>query len=372
MSIIGHESFLSSGEFVPRLRCGWLDSARGFAIILVVYAHVVISLFDAHLIGRDGFLGLSSNFMYTFHMAAFMLMAGLFVDQRLAAGRRSFLRSIVPTLVWPYLVWGSLALLAMHFGHSVRNAAGTVEFGIHLLWTPIAWLWFLWALTLYHLLAAIVPGRGIGLFVVGCILYPLDLFIELPPFVQQLTHFMLFYALGVVLAPRILALREGQHGQWAAGAVIILISAAYALYCVGLGPWSAAALPAALAGTALIFFLALQTRDGGAVAFLGRRSLPIYICHMFFLAAARIILVRWFGITAAAVHVATEFTVGIAGPLVLYWMAERLHLTVAAGFGKPIGQQVRRAGGLSPVRNRAGGAIPGPIANPFLGANRPV
>ncbi len=320
-------------------RLSWIDSARGLTILLVIYGHVVIGLFDAHLIGRTGFLGVSSNFLYTFHMPTFMFLAGLFIEQRVASGRRRFIRSILPTVVWPYFVWGTLVLLTMHFGSGVRNAAGTMTFGWSLLWTPIAWLWFLWALALYHLLTVLIPSRGTGLLLVAMMVYPIELMIPLSEFAQQLAHFLPFYALGVFLAPRILLPRTP---DWTlpAAALLALGIAAYGLHRAGLPPWSVAAFPAAIAGTVLICSLSMlpPLRDNAVLIYLGRRSLPIYICHIFFLSLVRVVLVRVAGETAPAVHVPIEFAAGVAGPLALYWVASRLGVTVLAGFGKPVGK----------------------------------
>ncbi len=319
-------------------RLSWIDSARGTTILLVIYGHVVLSLINAQLITRGGVLGRSGDLLYTFHMPTFMFLAGLFIEQRVASGRRRFLRSILPTVVWPYLVWGALALLAMRFGGSVRSPVGTVEFGWPLLWTPIAWLWFLWALALYHLLTVLLPSRGTGLLLVAMMVYPVELMIPLSPFAQQLTHFLPFYALGVFLAPRILLPRTP---DWTlpAAALAALLVAAYGLYHAGLGPWSVAAFPAAIAGTVFIGSLSMLApfRDNAMLIYLGRRSLPIYVCHIFFLTLVRILLVRVAGITAPIVHVPLAFAAGVAGPLALYWIAARLGLTVLAGFGKPVG-----------------------------------
>lgn len=320
-------------------RLGWIDSARGVTILLVIYAHVVISLFDAHLIGRTGFFGMSSNLLYTFHMPTFMFLAGLFIEPRVAGGRRRFMRSTLPTVIWPYFFWGTLVLLTMHFGSSVRNAAGTLEFGWALLWTPIAWLWFLWALALYQLLTVLIPSRGTGLLLVAMMVFPLELLVALPPFPQQLAHFLLFYALGVFLAPRILLPRTP---DWTlpVAALAALLVAAYGLYRAGIGPWQVAAFPAAIAGTVFICSLATQKpfRSNRVLIYLGRRSLPIYVCHIFFLSAVRVMLVRVCGTTSTAVHIPLEFAAAVVGPLALYWIAVRIGVTVLVGFGKPVGE----------------------------------
>ena len=182
-------------------RFDWIDVARGLGISLVIFGHVVISLRDARLISVDGFWGDAIYLIYTFHMPVFMVLAGLFVWPRLECGAANFLRPMGTTIVWPYLLWGSLIIVAEWLGQDARSPVDTTAVDITLLWTPIAWLWFLWALGIFHLIAAVIGRHPLLLIVVGAAAWLIDGFTTLPGFSHRLAHFLIFYAVGVGAAP---------------------------------------------------------------------------------------------------------------------------------------------------------------------------
>ena len=86
-------------------RIGWLDSARGLGIILVVIGHALGGLIDSPLgDGQDTFRRIFFA-IYSFHMPLFFLLSGLLVTQRLERGAAPFARALLPTIVWPYFLW---------------------------------------------------------------------------------------------------------------------------------------------------------------------------------------------------------------------------------------------------------------------------
>lgn len=54
----------------------WVDSARGIAIVLVVIGHVVASYHEADLYTDNALYNFISQFVYSFHMALFMIVSG--------------------------------------------------------------------------------------------------------------------------------------------------------------------------------------------------------------------------------------------------------------------------------------------------------
>src|SRR4029079_13073257 len=86
--------------------------------------------------------------IYTFHMPLFFLLSGLMVEPRLARGARHFIGRLLPTVVWPYLLWSVLQFSAIALmGSLVTRPAGpwwpTI---LALPWRPVSQFWFLHAL----------------------------------------------------------------------------------------------------------------------------------------------------------------------------------------------------------------------------------
>jgi fucose 4-O-acetylase-like acetyltransferase len=357
-----------TGQPGPGDRLGWIDAARGLAIILVIYGHVIISSIDAGQLPPHG--GWASNvfFIYTFHMPAFMFLTGLFVQERLQRGLGKFLRPLVPTLVWPYLVWGAIALLAERLGGGLRSQVDTSAVDISLLWTPIAWLWFLWALALFHGLAAVLRGWPMALLLLGLMVAPLESVVKLAAFPHQLSHFLMFYALGVVMGPAVTRMQKPPGLLMpvaAAGATLVL-----ALLALRSGQdyWSVAAIPAAIAGSVFLISLAMQpaVQNSRLVTFLGQRSLALYVNHIFFITATRIVLVRVFGVTRFPMILGAALAAALIGPLVVFAVASRLGVTVLAGLGKPVAARGPGAPGPGGATTRPAGELPGGSTQRFM------
>ena len=95
------------------------------------------------------------------------------------------------------------------------------------------------------------------------------------------------------------------------------------------------ALPAAFSGIALALQLAhryaSQPARAGWLAAIGCASMPIYLTHIFAMAAVRIVLMRA-GITGLAVHLALGTLAGVAIPVAVYLVALRTGFAHVAGF----------------------------------------
>jgi fucose 4-O-acetylase-like acetyltransferase len=53
-------------------RLAWIDAARGFCIILVVFWHAIGGLIGAGIVTQQSILGNIDYFIYTFHIHAFL------------------------------------------------------------------------------------------------------------------------------------------------------------------------------------------------------------------------------------------------------------------------------------------------------------
>lgn len=60
-----------------RERIKWVDTAKGIAIILVVVGHVVQSYHNVNQYTDSTLFNLSGQFVYSFHMALFMMLSGM-------------------------------------------------------------------------------------------------------------------------------------------------------------------------------------------------------------------------------------------------------------------------------------------------------
>lgn len=106
-------------------RYGWIDRWKGILIFLVVLGHVVggvthFATGDAQLFMRHWY-----KFIYSFHMAAFFVLAGI-TFSGVREGWRTFITKKFKRLMVPYLVFGIASLILFSFVMS-RFASSTAD-----------------------------------------------------------------------------------------------------------------------------------------------------------------------------------------------------------------------------------------------------
>ncbi len=306
----------------------------------MVLGHAFDGLMAAGLAPWNGPISQLHDVIYLFHMPLFFFLAGLLVDQRLRRkGRVAFLRDLIPGVVAPYLIWAPIAVATQVVFSGVTNVARSDLAGslISILSAPVLWLWFLYALCGFHLLAVLGAGRARALLVASVVAYPVVLLFAVPEIVGRMIEMAPFYALGVVMGPWLI----GRQPVSRPGLIVALTLGFTVLAWLGLALhvayWTLAAIPAAIVGVALAVALS-QTRPirtSGFLIFVGRRSLPIFLLHVFFVAGSRIVLHRLFGIDAVWALAPVLIAAGLIGPLLVYAVATRLGLSVFVGLGRP-------------------------------------
>lgn len=265
-------------------RLAWVDTGRGLAISLVALYHAGNWLAKTPLDveqWRDASAVLSS-----LRMPLFFVLAGLFAPKWLDADWRSLVRSKTLLFWWVFLVWTTIGTLVYPLG----LAAGGQRVGLRdqvegLLLAPVLprfELWFIWALSLFFLLAKAV--RRVAprwqLLATGLLsAVALTVWVDTTTGWTGAAKFLFFFLLGVhggrpmtAFAARVRPLT---------GALVLLVWAvwAVALQVTGLqavpGLYFLDCLLGVLAGVVVARALS-RVRWLGRI---GRQTLPIYLAH---------------------------------------------------------------------------------------------
>jgi fucose 4-O-acetylase-like acetyltransferase len=129
-------------------RIAWVYHARGIAIMLIVYRHIVLGMQAGGVAVSQLMYNLQIVF-FNFRMPAFFILSGVFIAQSLKRKSRSKVAlNKVGNLLYPYVLWAIITLtLQISFG-KFSNARRDWEDFINIVTQPRALdqLWYLLAL----------------------------------------------------------------------------------------------------------------------------------------------------------------------------------------------------------------------------------
>jgi len=306
-----------------------LDVAKGIAITLVVAAHCERGLINSGLLAPTPLVRALDGFVYAWHVPLFFVVAGILAPRAMEAGARAFVTARVSRLAWPYALWAPLQYVAQAVAPS--NHPPPLGDVWTVVYDPPAQFWFVYALFMQSLLfAALWPRVGrAGWLVLGAVSYLAVHVYGLPlgpwgvPY-AALDH-LVYFGLGVWLSdPE--KLRDN---------VLINRSGALIYIVVGFGMLTAVGITRGIEQNAVTGMLGIMgafglatllagTRAAPVLSLLGRRSLEIYVAHTLASAGTRVVLGKLLGVQDAGAHFAIGTLAGIAGPLALVAVSERM------------------------------------------------
>lgn len=280
-----------------RSRIDWIDAARALCVLAVVVMHTSISLLvvvehtQVEVVWRQ-----IVDAMTPFRMPALSLLSGMLLARRIRAGWRDrTVRASIALSYWLYAVWLLVfLLLALGIGWSIwfgPFGAGTpvqgVQAFINQLVLPKSVLWYVLALAVWAaVLTALhrVPPAAIlivlGVLSVTTFYMPGDGSDQY----RNVLRYFVFFAVGVYFST---AIREriSRH-PWTTTAVAVAVFGAVSFVAwFGASPdvGNVLTVPRDIAGAVIVMMLAVALCRlpglGGAVAWIGRRTLPIYVMH---------------------------------------------------------------------------------------------
>jgi fucose 4-O-acetylase-like acetyltransferase len=321
----------------PRQRVLWVDVARGFGIILVVYGHALRGLF-AYPRSMPAWAHGQDRVIYAFHMPLFFVAAGLFLWRALERGRHKFLKSKALTVVYPYFLWSIIA-------GGIELAAGThvnTPLSVHDLFAipvaPIEQFWFLYSLFLIQVAAAAAYPRKWLVYVAAVAGAVASLTFGAGTIVLQTLLWLPYVAGGIAAAAAL---------QRVSAASLAVKLTMFALSWIGFAMLMSMVAPSGLAGIILrisagfsgsagVIALSMSIGSGPIAllfARLGEASLAIYVMHTIFSAGARVLL-KTRGFDLGPIPMLTVTTlVGIAFPFAIFRVAQQFGLGPWLGIG---------------------------------------
>jgi|KBSMisStandDraft_5_1062788.scaffolds.fasta_scaffold01592_7 fucose 4-O-acetylase-like acetyltransferase len=332
-------------------RLAWPDYARGIAILLVVFRHLMDGLKRAGI--EAGFYQYADQFNIIFagsRIPVFFIVSGFFAT--LALNKKStgqFLRERAGILLYPYLIWGSFQIVCQVLFPRWVNANRSLGDLSFLFYRPreIDQFWYLYALFNTSILFALCKTKlkwdARLQLAMGVITYFLGAWLQRKQietgFLADIMRYALFFALGALLAEKRTQLNV-QLGSLKLFALFILVFLALQWGYINI--WTGFEnfndfvsqhpfyfLLMACSGAAMLISGALllaQKQVAPILKRLGSYSLYIYIWHVFFVAGSRILLMKILHIQNTHILVIAGLAAGIICPILVYRVARKFGL----------------------------------------------
>lgn len=314
----------------------WVDYAKALGIVLVVYGHVLRGFRNAGMDMPERFYRLSDSIVYSFHMPLFFFLAGLFFYQSFAARRaRGLLFSKLDTILYPYVLWSIIQGVIEAFLADYTNGAVTYADVFALLWAPRAQFWFLYALMVCFILAAVVftlfsRRSVIPVSIVAALLYLYPSLLPSGLVFGYIADNFVFFALGILCVIPLGAASAAPSGWRMLFMLGLFAVAQYGFHgplemrYTDRGPWSL--LLALVSIAAVVTLCRWATRwTMGFVAYLGTASMAIYLMHILAGSGVRVLL-NVVGVESFLLHTLAGVAGGVLLPLLALALAQWLQM----------------------------------------------
>lgn len=329
---------LFNNDIIKRSRLPWVDYAKGIAIILVAYRHIVVGFLRSGL-SLHPYLINANEIFYSFRMPLFFILSGLFIGRSLAKHSRKYVvLSKCKNLLYPYVLWASLQItLQIVFSHYTNSERGPKDF-LYLVTNPDALdqMWYLFALfnvaILYIFLRFILKIKTIYQLLIGLVFYYLSAYTN--GTIRDILFFYIYYSLGDFISVYMLDKSNIRYFASRYTFFILLplfiISQWYFLQHENMRYHSVYPYAVvALIGCAFMLNICFQLQNWGKLKTLrvvGYHSLYIYIMHVMVVAFLRYLFIQVMGIRSIALLLFINLFLGITICIIIYNLAIRMGL----------------------------------------------
>lgn len=309
-------------------RVTWIDLAKGLTILLVVFGHVIIGLFDSHVYTGtiQSQLLVWVQAIYLFHMPVFFALSGYFFTA--CQTPNDFLARIKKRSISigvPYVAFSLILLIMFQIGGNAVRLSTDWQALFNIWQQPIGPLWFL-----YVLFGVIVANSALSLIVkdirihlvIALILAVIANLWVIPIYaIQRILIWSPFFLLGAYFR------KYPIKGTWQHFGILAGIYVSYLVIWQFTNPTTRVSYNApGLTGLLMIIAIVLafmlfpqlsqKTHLGDRFNHIGQQSLGIYLLHVPIVSATRIFLFH-FGYQNILTHVVIGFIAGWFGSLLI-------------------------------------------------------
>ena len=249
-------------------RALWMDRLRGLAVVLVIAWHVV-SIPTFFGVEMPDLVRWLNDALSPYRIPTLLVLSGMLLRQSLDKPAVRYYWGKFANIVWPFLVWCVIYLLA---NPSVDGSSPAY-------WLGESYLWYLVVIAFCYAIGPLI--RWVHPLLLSVVFIALALLFSSAPssITQELVHAPYFF-IGVAAVPYVPRLLKMPGWIVLGGAVIALAWAAYSASHLGYAPrLHPVGTPISLAGIGCLMWLASKPRRMPALEWAGRHSLELYVAH---------------------------------------------------------------------------------------------
>lgn len=284
-------------------------------MVLVVVLHSGLAL-DHYSAFYPEPIRVFNDIFEPYRMPTLMFLSGMLLSKSLQRRATVYFDGKLRKIGWPYLVWTVIALTAE--GSISLFALGRAFYN------PLeTHLWYLWFLCIFYAVAWIT--RGIPPTILATVAIVLSVFAPSDYRLDKMTFLFAFFMLGHIftvhaekIAPR---LRTPMALLLAGGLAVAASTMNVVGFKVLYEPAFAVCVLGAIA-IAMRFVPLITGRVQAVFAYLGQRSIVLYIVHLLAIKVAGTLLAR-FGLSNPWVMFLLLVLVGFGSSLLLMWLRDR-------------------------------------------------
>lgn len=312
-------------------RLAWVDYAKGIALILVAYRHILIGFERAGLPIHISLLKANEMF-FSFRMPLFFILSGVFISHSLS--KRGWIKLIKikwETLLYPYLLWCIIQITLQIIFSKYTNADRTFRSYAYILTNldALDQMWYLFALFNVSVVYIILKSKArLNIWtqlIIGIISYYLSTIFNHGP-IREFLYFYPYFTLGDLISKYLLDKKYYKIYSSNALFLVLLpffvISQWYFLRHEEIEYKNIFIFSAiALIGCAFMLNICFKLANDNKLIFLkivGFHSLYIYILHVSIAFALRLLLSNVLGINNTIILLIINLPVAIIISIIIY------------------------------------------------------
>jgi uncharacterized membrane protein YcfT len=307
-------------------RVDWVDTAKGFCIIMVVMMHSTLGVEAAA--GHDGWMHVFVAFAKPFRMPDFFMISGLFLARVIDRDWRTYADRKVVHFAYFYVLWVTIqfAFKAPGIAAEVGWAETARQYAVSFV-DPFGTLWFIYLLPIFFVVTKLarawgIPPLAIWLVAAALEIAPIHTGWMVPD--EFAARFVYFYT-GYMLAPMIFSLvaKAQAHPRRTMAWLVLWAMANGVLVLRGVSELPVVSLSLGLMGAAAVMrtaALLAHSPLARPLRYCGEHSIVIYLAFFLFMAVSRAVLLKTGVISDLGTIALIVTACGVTGPLLMFWL----------------------------------------------------